>query len=159
MISGIVSESKSWSTHPSTTSKRPVRTVEDSHQSDPGAGDVLVESLTMSPGNLVSHQPGNSPRDFPALVDGLLGAGGATVLSWDVTALLLVNLPGLAVAGRLVHSAALSPWLLLGDLGTFLLGDLGAAHTSRPAVPLLHRLPPVAVHQVGVLSGRQVRRV
>ena len=139
-------------------------TVEDSHQSDPRPGDVLVESLAMSLGNPVADQSGNSPGHFPTLVNCFLGAAGGaggrrggTVLFWDIIALLLVHLPGLAVAGRLVHSAALSPGLFVGDLDTFLLGDLGAANTSP--VPLLRGVPPLTLHHITIVSSRHVGHV
>ena len=53
-------------------------TVEDSDQSDASPSDILVESLTVSLGNPVADHPGHLPGHFPALVNDLLGAGGAT---------------------------------------------------------------------------------
>ena len=150
-----------WSTNSATasSSQRPVGTVEDSHQSDSSPGNVLVEPLTMSLGNPVTHQSGNSPGHFPTFVVHFLGAGGATggslgwtVLLGDIIALLLVDLPGLAVTGGLVHRAALPPRLLVGDLDTFLLGNLGASNTS--SVPLLCGVSPLTLQHVIILSFR-----
>ena len=71
-----------------------MRTVEHSYKSHSSSRDVLVQSLTMSLRNPVTHQSGDSPGDLPALVHDLLGAdvGGLTALLGDVTALLLVDL-------------------------------------------------------------------
>ena len=136
-------------------------TVEDSYQPDPSTSDVLVESLAMSLGNPVADQSRNPPGDFPALVNSFLDAGGATgasrawtVLFRDVVTLLLVHLAGLTVAGGFVHRAALSPGLLVRDLRTFLLGDLGTAHTTT--VPLLCRVSPLTLQYILSLSSQHV---
>ena len=93
----------------------------------------------------MTHQPGHFPGDLPALVHHLLAAGLA-VLTGHVVALLLVHLPGLAVAGGFVHRAALTPGLLVGDLGALLLRDLGTS--SSPAVSVLRCLPFLSVTQI-----------